>query len=114
MAELYCLWPLFPGSSERDQLTKICQVMGTPSKEDWPDGYKLAGNLGLQFPKFEARNLAEVIPNASASAVALITSMLHYNPQKRPSASQALQHPYFQVSVPVAEEVLLNRSTDQT
>lgn len=52
MAELYCLWPLFPGSSERDQLTKICQVLGTPSKEEWPDGHKLAGNLGLQFPKF--------------------------------------------------------------
>ena len=58
MAELYCHWPLFPGSSERDQLTKICQVMGTPTKEEWPDGYRLAGNLGLQFPKFDARNLA--------------------------------------------------------
>lgn len=30
MAELYRLWPLFPGASERDQIVKICSVMGTP------------------------------------------------------------------------------------
>jgi serine/threonine protein kinase len=66
--------------------------------------------LGLVFPKFEPRNLADIIPNASASAISLIASMLQYNPQKRPSASQALQHAYFPVSVPVAEEVLLGRA----
>ena len=32
MAELYTLRPLFPGSSEIDQLFKICSVLGTPSK----------------------------------------------------------------------------------
>lgn len=32
MAELYTLRPLFPGSSEIDQLFKICAVLGTPSK----------------------------------------------------------------------------------
>jgi len=42
MAELFRLWPLFPGASERDQIVKICAVLGTPSKEEWPEGYKLA------------------------------------------------------------------------
>lgn len=32
MAELYTLRPLFPGSSEIDQIFKICSVLGTPSK----------------------------------------------------------------------------------
>ena len=32
MSELYTLRPLFPGSSEIDQLFKICSIMGTPSK----------------------------------------------------------------------------------
>ena len=32
MAELYTLRPLFPGSSEIDQLFKICGVLGTPTK----------------------------------------------------------------------------------
>jgi hypothetical protein len=31
-AELYTLRPLFPGSSEIDQMFKICAVMGTPQK----------------------------------------------------------------------------------
>ena len=32
MAELYTLRPLFPGSSEIDEIFKICAVLGTPSK----------------------------------------------------------------------------------
>ncbi|EDW52324.1 GM17798 [Drosophila sechellia] len=32
MAELYTFRPLFPGSSEVDQLFKICSVLGTPEK----------------------------------------------------------------------------------
>ncbi|CAF4149913.1 unnamed protein product, partial [Rotaria magnacalcarata] len=31
-AELYTLRPLFPGSSEIDQMFKVCAVMGTPNK----------------------------------------------------------------------------------
>ena len=31
-AELYTLRPLFPGSSEIDQMFKICATMGTPSR----------------------------------------------------------------------------------
>jgi protein kinase len=33
MAELYRYYPLFPGSTERDQINKILGVMGTPTKE---------------------------------------------------------------------------------
>ena len=32
MAELYTLRPLFPGSSEVDEIFKICKILGTPSK----------------------------------------------------------------------------------
>ena len=32
MSELYTLRPLFPGTSEIDQIFKICSVMGTPPK----------------------------------------------------------------------------------
>jgi len=39
MAELYLLNPLFSGSSEVDQLNKICSVLGTPPKS-WTEGYK--------------------------------------------------------------------------
>lgn len=32
MAELYMLRPLFPGTSELDQLFKIITILGTPNK----------------------------------------------------------------------------------
>ena len=32
MAELYSLRPLFPGTSEVDQIWKICSVLGSPTK----------------------------------------------------------------------------------
>jgi hypothetical protein len=32
MAELYTLRPLFPGSSEIDEIFKICSILGTPSR----------------------------------------------------------------------------------
>ncbi len=38
MAELYTFRPLFPGSSEPDELFKICSVLGSPSQKTWPEG----------------------------------------------------------------------------
>lgn len=33
MAELYMLRPLFPGTSEADEIYKICSIMGTPTAQ---------------------------------------------------------------------------------
>ena len=32
MAEMYTLRPLFPGSSEIDQIFKLCSILGTPKQ----------------------------------------------------------------------------------
>jgi serine/threonine protein kinase len=50
MAELYTLMPLFPGSSELDQLRKITQILGTPEEHVWPDGYRLSELKGIAIP----------------------------------------------------------------
>jgi len=42
MAELFMLFPLFPGKSELDQMEKLCEVLGTPSRAEWPDAYRLS------------------------------------------------------------------------
>ena len=39
MGELYLGRPLFPGTSETDQLTRIVTVLGTPQPSDWPEGH---------------------------------------------------------------------------
>ena len=48
-AELFTLRPLFPGSSEQDELYKICSVNGTPNQETWAEGMKLASQMGFGF-----------------------------------------------------------------
>ncbi|KAF1668329.1 Serine/threonine-protein kinase MAK, partial [Aptenodytes patagonicus] len=97
MAELYTLRPLFPGTSEVDEIFKICQVLGTPKKSDWPEGYHLASAMNFRFPQCVPISLKALIPNASNEAIQLMSDMLNWNPKKRPTASQALKYPYFQV-----------------
>uniref|UniRef100_A0A8C5MHK3 non-specific serine/threonine protein kinase n=1 Tax=Leptobrachium leishanense TaxID=445787 RepID=A0A8C5MHK3_9ANUR len=95
MAEVYTLRPLFPGSSEIDTIFKICQVLGTPKKNDWPEGYQLASAMSFRWPQFVPTNLKTLIPNASSEGIQLMRDMLQWDPKKRPTASQALRYPYF-------------------
>ncbi len=99
MAELFTLRPLFPGSSEADQIYKICSVLGSPSNKSWPQGIKLAAQMNFRFPQFVPTPLNSLIPNASPEAVQLISDMLQFDPHKRPTASQCLQYPFFQVNM---------------
>ncbi|XP_012733297.2 serine/threonine-protein kinase ICK [Fundulus heteroclitus] len=97
MAELYTLRPLFPGSSEVDTIFKICQVLGTPKKTDWPEGYQLASAMNFRWPQCVPSNLKTLIPNASPDAVHLMTDLLQWDPKNRPSSAQALRYSYFHV-----------------
>lgn len=57
MCELYTGAPLFPGANERDQLAKIFDILGCPSKDEWPDGYKLASSIGIELTKSTGKKL---------------------------------------------------------
>lgn len=95
MAELYLGRPLFQGTSETDQMYKICQVMGNPSVQTWPDSEKLILRLGFKLPSASAVPLKVLMPEASPEAIDLLYQMLRYDPAKRPSAQQVLAHPFF-------------------
>ncbi|XP_030749308.1 serine/threonine-protein kinase dyf-5-like isoform X2 [Sitophilus oryzae] len=96
-AEVYTYRPLFPGTTETDQLYKICAIMGTPDKKKWPEGYQLAGAVGFKFPYFVKTQLSDVVPQAGSLAVALMDDLMEWNPVHRPTAQGALKHQYFQV-----------------
>ncbi|CAB3997627.1 serine threonine- kinase MAK-like [Paramuricea clavata] len=99
MAEIYTLRPLFPGNSEIDEIYKICSVLGTPAKDDWAEGYKLASAMNFKFPTMVSTPLRQIIPNASTEGIQLVKDMLLWNPQKRPNAAQSLRYPFFMVGV---------------
>lgn len=98
LAEMYLLRPLAPGNSEADQLMKLCLVLGTPPT-DWQEGYQLATNRRIDFPRCPVTPLQTIIPNASSEAIDLILKMLQWDPHKRPTATQCLQHPFFSQEV---------------
>ena len=89
LAEMYLLRPLAPGNSEADQLMKLCLVLGTPPT-NWEEGYKLAAARRIDFPRCPVTPLSSIIPNASPDAIDLILKMLQWDPNKRPTASQAM------------------------
>jgi len=99
MAELFTLRPLFPGSSEADEIYKICSVIGTPQQNTWPEGLKLAASMHFKFPQFQQTPLSSLIPSASPEAIDVISAMIRWDPAKRPTAVQALQMPFFQVGI---------------
>ncbi|KAL6533656.1 Cyclin-dependent kinase F-4 [Orobanche hederae] len=95
MAELFTLRPLFPGSSEADEIYKICCVIGSPSKSEWTQGLELASAINYQFPRVAGVHLSALIPGVSEDAINLIKSLCSWNPCKRPTALEALRHPFF-------------------
>ncbi|KAL1809111.1 hypothetical protein DCAR_0728642 [Daucus carota subsp. sativus] len=96
MAELLTLRPLFPGSSETDEIYKICSVIGSPTEIKWAEGLKLANAINYQFPQLRGVPLSTLIPSASKDAINLITMLCSWDPCKRPTALEVLQHPFFQ------------------
>ena len=109
MAEMLTLRPLFPGTSEADEIYKITSVLGTPSASTWKQGLALAQNMNFKFPQFVNTPLGQLVPQASPEAIDLMTELMRWDPAKRPTAAQSLQHPFFQVGLPV-ERPLNDRS----
>lgn len=104
MAEVYSLRPLFPGSSESDQLYKVCSVLGTPAQTQWPEGLKLASQIGFRWPTFVPTKLETLIPSAGAEGVSLMYAMMPWDPNKRLSTARVLQHSFFEAGSMAAAE----------
>lgn len=76
----------------------MVSILGTPPTT-WDNGYKLARKKGISFGQYQKKPLETIIRDASPEAIDLIEQMLSYDPQKRPTASQILTHPYFTKSM---------------
>lgn len=95
MAELLTQCPLFSGINQQHQMYRICSVLGSPTEFDWAYGIELATDINYQFPQLPGVCLSSLMPCASNDAVSLIQSLCSWDPCKRPTALEALQHPFF-------------------
>ncbi len=59
----------------------------------WPEGLKLAAAMNFKFPTMVPTPLRSLIPNASDEAIAVMTELLLWDPNKRPTAPQVCLPP---------------------
>ncbi|KAH9899866.1 Pkinase-domain-containing protein [Cubamyces lactineus] len=103
MLELFTKKPVFQGADEIHQVHVVYKIMGTPTVEEWP------GITSL--PWYELLRPAEDIPNRfrelfkkwlTPAGLDLAERLLTYNPERRITAAQALEAPYFNQEQPFA------------
>lgn len=95
-AELLLRVPFVAGSSDLDQISKVCEAFGTPTEDNWPGVTRLPNYIPadknhivpIQGREFFFRQF----PTAGPIGADLLMSMCTLDPRKRSTARQVLQH----------------------
>ena len=95
MAEMYTGRPLFPGTTNEDQLQKIFRLMGTPSERSWP-GISSYPEYKPNFHVYYTQELRMILPQIDNVGLDLLGRMLQLRPEMRAAATDCLKHPWFQ------------------
>jgi len=97
-AEFISKEALLPGRAELDQLTRMFKLLGTPNERIWPGLSKLENASKINMAHHQYNSLRNQFPASVLSdhGFNLLNSMLTYDPNKRITADQALQSPFFQ------------------
>ncbi|THW70879.1 Pkinase-domain-containing protein, partial [Aureobasidium pullulans] len=108
LVEIFTKHAIFPGDGgEINQLDKIYNVLGTPSRSDWPGIVDLAWyELLRPMHKVPSTFTEKYQERVSTAAFELLSAMFIFDPEKRPTASEVLEHPYFATEEPKAQKVI--------
>ena len=87
--------PIFPGTSTMNQLDRILEITGRPSAEDIEAIQSpFAATMLESMRAPDTPRLEATFPAASPDALDLMSKLMHFNPDKRISAEDALRHPF--------------------
>jgi serine/threonine protein kinase len=96
LAELTNRKALFPGKDHLNQVDLIFNAFGYSADQDqlgFPIDAESAAVL-RKLPKLPKQPLSKYVPSATPDALGLLDMLLAVNPTHRPTAEQALQHPF--------------------
>jgi len=85
--------PLFTGKTTEQQLMSIFKGLGTPTPEIYPKIVELP-QYRDDFPKYPGKDLSVLVPGLEEEGYDLLRKLLQYDPAKRPTAAEAIEHPY--------------------
>ncbi len=116
ITELCTLRPLFPGASVLDQLSRIMDVLGTPTVESYPELHTLPDYNKVKFDVRIGIGLETVVPSAQVDLLlaSLIERLVIFNPKKRLSSTECLNHPYLHSSLLGTLKSYEKRGTSRT
>lgn len=104
--EMFTKKAVFPGDGgEISQVEKLYNVLGTPTRADWPNivdmpWFDFLGPTERRKRIFEDTYRAVLSP----AALDLVAQMFRYDPAKRPSAEEVLSHAYFTTEEPAPQQ----------
>ncbi len=108
MIEIFTKHAIFPGDGgEINQLDKIYNVLGTPTRSEWPGLVEMAWFELLRPTERRANTFAEKYQERlTPAAFELLQTMFLYDPAYRPTAGDVLEHPYFTTEDPIPRQAL--------
>lgn len=68
-------------------------------QSEWPDCERLADDMHFQFPECQRIPLHSLISRSSSNGIHLMEHLLQWDPDRRPTAQQALRYSLFQILV---------------